>query len=623
MAALKTRYSGLSIKGKILLGFSLVLLIFAALFLALYFATSIGRERASNVANNLLPDQAYLIEIQVDFLESKFDLLRWLVTADKSALDTYKSRWSEILIEVDNVNQKIKQSFANDEMQIWSEIKQNLTSLKSSQDELISKVLNSTITSEQALKTWQLEIIPLTDKTVALIHSQSVNKKIGLLNIQTIKLESGAINLVEKIDYLNKSCLILFGIAVLVSVFLAIYTARFITQPLMQAVKIAKAIAGGERNVKIENNSTDETGELLSALEVMHDSIVKNEEELKQKEAETKELSISILNSATHFRDHISKVAKGDLSQKLNGQDNENTVMNQLGKDLNMMTDSLAEMTKQITDTSHSMVTTIDEVRHSIDVQSSGANEQASSINEITSSLSEIEKSANQTMEKAKALGEVAHRTEEKSQLGFEAVEQSVKGMKTVRDKVQIIAQTILDLSRQTQQVGEITSVVNNLAQQSKMLALNASIEAAKAGEAGKGFAVVASEVKNLAEQSEQSTEQVQRILDEIRKATEKAVMVTEEGAKEVDIGKELIEKTGEIISSLNDVIREATIASQQIEAAITQEGIGIEQITVGMNEINQVTASFVESVRQTTEAIGYLDNIANNLKARVDIYKV
>src|SRR4029079_2229409 len=128
--------------------------------------------------------------------------------------------------------------------------------------------------------------------------------------------------------------------------------------------------------------------------------------------------------------------------------------------------------------------------------------EQASSINEITASVSEIEKSTEQTMEKAKMLGEVAERTRERGQLGLGAIEQSVQGMKVVRDKVQIIAQTILDLSNQTQQVGEITSVVNNLAQQSKMLALNASIEAAKAGESGKGFAVVASEVKSLAEQS-------------------------------------------------------------------------------------------------------------------------
>ncbi len=322
-----------------------------------------------------------------------------------------------------------------------------------------------------------------------------------------------------------------------------------------------------------------------------------------------------------NFRKHSAMIASGDLRHRINVESHDE--LGQLGNDLNTMTNSLAGITKQIIEACHNMVTTIEEVRHAVDVQSSGATEQASSINQITASLEEIEKSSSQTIDKAKTLGEMAERTQEKGHLGLEAVENSILGMKAVRDKVQIIAQTILDLSNQTQQVGEITSVVNTLAQQSKMLALNASIEAAKAGEAGKGFAVVASEVKNLAEQSEQSTTQVQKILEDIRRATEKAVMATEEGTKGVDQGTSLVEQTGDIVRSLSDVIHETTIASQQIEAAIRQEGVGIEQITSGMNEINQVTASFVDSVKQTTEAISNLAEMVKNLKQFTDIYKL
>jgi len=327
-----------------------------------------------------------------------------------------------------------------------------------------------------------------------------------------------------------------------------------------------------------------------------------------------------ILHHINIFREYSSRVASGDLTQHINIETNDE--IGQLGNDLNTMTESLASITKKITEACHNMVSTLEEVRHAIDVQSSGASEQAASMNQITSSLTEIEKSSAQTMDKAKALGKSAEKTREKGQIGLEAVEQSILGMKSVREKVEIIAQTILDLSNQTQQVGEITAVVNTLAQQSKMLALNASIEAAKAGEAGKGFAVVAAEVKNLAEQSEQSTTQVQKILEDIRHATEKAVMVTEEGTKGVDYGMTLVEQTGNVVRSLSDVIHETGIATQQIEAAIRQESIGIEQITAGMNEINQVTAAFVDSVRQTTEAISDLSDIAKNLKDYVDVYR-
>jgi methyl-accepting chemotaxis protein len=321
------------------------------------------------------------------------------------------------------------------------------------------------------------------------------------------------------------------------------------------------------------------------------------------------------------FRNHSKNIAAGDLTNRLLIHSNDD--LGKLGNDLNIMTESLANVTAQINKACHEMISTLEEVRHASDIQSSGATEQASSINEITSSLEEIEKSSTQTIEKAKALGEIAERTREKGQQGLEAVEQSTMGMKTVREKVQTIAQTILELSTQTQQVGEITAVVNSLAQQSKMLALNASIEAAKAGDAGKGFAVVATEVKNLAEQSEHSTTQVQKILEDIRHATEKAVMATEEGIKGVDHGTGLVEETGEVVRNLSDVIHEATVASQQIQAAIRQEGIGIEQITAGMNEINQVTYSYVESVKQTTEALNNLSINVKNLKEYIDIYKI
>lgn len=331
--------------------------------------------------------------------------------------------------------------------------------------------------------------------------------------------------------------------------------------------------------------------------------------------------SHSILHYINIFRSQSKRIASGDLTQRVAVSSHDE--MGMLGEDLNNMTERLSNINKQITESCHNMVSMLTEVKHAVDSQSAGASEQASSINQITASLEEIEKSAAQTMQKAKALGEVAERTRTKGELGLDAVEQSINGMKNVRDKVQTIAQTILDLSNQTQQVGEITAVVNTLAQQSKMLALNASIEAAKAGEAGKGFAVVAAEVKNLAEQSEQSTTQVQKILEDIRHATEKAVMAMEEGTKGVDAGTGLVEQTGEIVRSLNDVIHEATIASQQIEAAIRQEGIGIEQITAGMNEINQVTSSSVASVKQTTEAIDNLGSIANTLKKQTDVYKV
>lgn len=317
----------------------------------------------------------------------------------------------------------------------------------------------------------------------------------------------------------------------------------------------------------------------------------------------------------------IAKVAQGDLSRrlKIDGDDD----LAKLGHNLNAMTESLAKVASGTSEAVYTINSTLEQLQNSINSQSAGALEQASAVNETTSSLDEIKAMSAQTMEKVKILGETAERSRRESEQGDIAVEQSIIGMKSIRERVEGIAQTILALSEQTQQIGEITAVVTNLAQQSKMLALNASIEAAKAGEAGKGFAVVAAEVRELAEQSQQSTAQVQKILQDIRHATDRAVMATEEGSKGVDVGMISVQRSGEVMKELGEVVRETAMASQQIAAVVRQKFIGIEQVTVAMKEINKVTAQFVTSAQQSKDSSADLRKVAERLSDSVSSYKL
>ncbi len=331
--------------------------------------------------------------------------------------------------------------------------------------------------------------------------------------------------------------------------------------------------------------------------------------------------SRSIIIPIAKAKNHIEKIAAGDLTRRL--EINDKSELGDLVQNLNIMTDSLANIAKQINDSSHHMSTSLAEVNSAMTSQSSGATEQASAIHEITSTLEELEMSSSQNLEKVRTLGKSAEKTNNETQMGLDSVKKSIAGMHQIRDKVKAIADTILELSNLSQRIGEITSAVSDIAKQSKMLSLNASIEAAKAGEAGRGFSVVAEEVRNLAEQSERSTKQVQQILDDVRKSTEKAVMATEEGTKGVDAGMKLTEHTGTTMESLRQVISDTTMACQQLVAASQQESAGIKQITGGMDEINKVTTSFVASVKQTSEAINNLVQISNKLKENVDIYRV
>lgn len=329
----------------------------------------------------------------------------------------------------------------------------------------------------------------------------------------------------------------------------------------------------------------------------------------------------AIIQPIKKVNQQIRVIAEGDLTKRLETM--EKSELGELIKNLNQMTDSLSNIAKQINESSHHMSSSLSEVNSAITSQSSGATEQASAIHEITSTLEELEMSSSQNLEKVRTLGKSAEKTNKETQMGIDSVKKSIAGMHQIRDKVKAIADTILELSNLSQRIGEITSAVSDIAKQSKMLSLNASIEAAKAGEAGRGFSVVAEEVRNLAEQSERSTRQVQQILDDVQKSTEKAVMATEEGTKGVDAGMKLAEHTGATMESLRQVISDTTMACQQLVAASQQESAGIKQITGGMDEINKVTTSFVASVKQTSEAINNLVSISNKLKENVDIYRV
>ncbi len=317
----------------------------------------------------------------------------------------------------------------------------------------------------------------------------------------------------------------------------------------------------------------------------------------------------------------VERVAEGDLTTHIavEGEDE----LAELGRTLNRMTDSLSSMTGRVTGASNSILSVLEQVQEAVNAQSSGAAQQAASVNETTSTLEEIRSTSRQTLEKALSLGEAADRTRAEGENGLKGVEETIAAMRDIRGKVETIAETVLALSEQTQQIGEITGVVNGLAQQSKMLALNASIEAAKAGEAGRGFAVVAAEVKELAEQSQHSTSQVQRILQDIQHAADRAVMAMEEGSRGVERGMELAESTGSAIQVLADVIHDTAMAGQQIVAAVRQEAAGIEQIATAMGEINMVTGQFVSATRQTAAGSDELANYAAELQGIMRQFKV
>jgi methyl-accepting chemotaxis protein len=184
---------------------------------------------------------------------------------------------------------------------------------------------------------------------------------------------------------------------------------------------------------------------------------------------------------------------------------------------------------------------------------------------------------------------------------------------------VDLVTEAIGRLSDQAQSVGDIITTVNDLAEQSNLLSVNAAIEAAKAGDYGKGFTVVAQEVKALAEQSKQAAAQARNVLTDIRKASDQAVQAVAESRNAVDIGRDEVGVAIESRKAEAELARRTADAVLQISATSRQQLAGMEQISLALNSINAAGTQSVAGTRQVEEEGERLREMADGLEALVD----
>ncbi|ARM33953.1 methyl-accepting chemotaxis protein [Legionella longbeachae] len=608
----------ITVRARLIIGFmtlSLPLLLLIMLLIPkVNFVVQLSQKIHSENLPQIIDSQIY--EVQ-DILE------HWAMTGDPEDKIHFERLWGQITNIRNEWNQAMH-SIENPKLRNeWDKLEELYLPLYEVQSSIINTPRDPN--NPDNVETTRNKTRNIQDAMLKIIdgaYSNETGKRSGgLFYLLSQEIEKNTTKINKSLVSIKNSAYWLLILAVILTIIVPYFTSRAMSIPIDKAIDIAEQIAAGERDIMIQIPTRDKLGKLLLSLKAMQEAIKKNEEILRTKEEESRILFEKLVSSSKKFREHSSKVAAGDLREHL--EIDKEDVLQDLGKDLNLMTDGLASITKKITTAGNEIVAMVETILTSANEQAEGITSQATAINEISASLEEIDKSSKQTMAKAQTLREVAKNTYEQGKLGTESVAQSIEGINALEEKMKLIAQTILDLSTHTQQIGDITSVVNTLAQQSKMLALNASIEASKAGEAGKGFAAVATEVRNLAEQSEQSTVQVQKILEDIRRTTEKAVTVTEEGSKALESGTKLIDKAGQVIQTLSKMINEASISSQHIEVAIRQETVGIEQIVESMNEINRTTSTFSGGIKELMDFIHKLDDIAKHLKDGVNIYKV
>ncbi len=263
------------------------------------------------------------------------------------------------------------------------------------------------------------------------------------------------------------------------------------------------------------------------------------------------------------------------------------------------------------------------EIQATVAEISTGATETATAISETTTTIEEIRQTSMVAGKKAKTLLETSQKASDIGERGLETSQQMVDSMSRIDAQMQVIQNTITKLSDQNRSIGEITSTVADIADQSNLLAVNAAIEAAKAGEHGRGFSVVAQEIRSLAEQSKKSTAQVKDILNEIQKSVTQAVEVIKQGKDTADEGTKMVQEDREVVEMLIESVNEAVEASVQISSSSQQQMAGMDQIVPAMENIKQASEQNVSGIRQTQDAAKNLFDLGETLKHVIERYRL
>lgn len=231
-----------------------------------------------------------------------------------------------------------------------------------------------------------------------------------------------------------------------------------------------------------------------------------------------------------------------------------------------------------------------EELEHRALEQERLATELATAVNQVTTTMQELEASSRITAEQALAADAEARRALTLSERGSLAVQRTQEGMTMLQEKVKAMSGEIDRCQKLTNQIGDISSMVKDLASQTNMLALNAAIEAVRAGEHGKGFGVVAEQIRKLADQSKSSADSINTLVADIQTAISSTVRVTDEGTLTVQSGVDITTETADAFQGVAEAINQIFLLNQEISLTAKQQALAIQQVVSAMNAINTRT---------------------------------
>jgi CHASE3 domain sensor protein len=246
--------------------------------------------------------------------------------------------------------------------------------------------------------------------------------------------------------------------------------------------------------------------------------------------------------------------------------------------------------------------------------QAAGARQEATAMSEITTTFNELMVTSRQIAESAGRVSQIAGDTATAARSGDEIITQAQTSMDAIRQQVDLVVHHMVELGRKSQQIGAVLDIVSEHAEQTNILAINATIEAMGAGESGKRFAVVADEIRKLADRVAGSAKEIRGLIDDVRAAVNTTVMVTETGAKAVDAGTRQFVEVAEAFQHIGGMVGTTTDAAREIELSTKQQASAVEQVNAAVSDVAQATRATEASSAETRQTAAQLATLSTDL---------
>ncbi|MGE5680177.1 MAG: methyl-accepting chemotaxis protein [Bacillota bacterium] len=319
--------------------------------------------------------------------------------------------------------------------------------------------------------------------------------------------------------------------------------------------------------------------------------------------------------------DVLEVMAKGDLTVRVKGNYKGDHQI--IKNSINQLAEEMNYALREVNEAVHATASAATEISSSSEEMAAGSQEQSQQTTEVASAVEELSKMIYETSKGASTVAETLKGAEKRAIEGGKVVDKTIEGMNQIEVVVTKASSTIEALGESSNQIGEIIQVIDDIADQTNLLALNAAIEAARAGEQGRGFAVVADEVRKLAERTIKATKEIAQMISKIQSDTILAVEAIREGNEEVEKGKAYAYSSGEALKEIIDDVNKSSSLSHQAVSATEEMSSGADQISKSMEGISSVTQQSAAGTEQIARAAEDLNRLTVNLQELISRFRL